>query len=260
MRLSLRLPVILIGLPMEGVENPYLVAPGDKVRVEAEYSECDSRGLRAEGLQQDVAERLGEFWRKLMDGLGMGGCANLRVDGMPPRWPASGVYAAMSSALLYLTARSHADTLDELEIVEMGRMSDPWGEGSLWWQGALDAMRYSAATGKAVAYRNDEESVELSDEGVRAELMSVSAVGGGAGRQELGESLFDAVVHMVGQAVLDASDAIRSGSHVRPEALRRARVQNATAYLVYGVAPPQEGSCVWSPGLPGQLQLVCITG
>lgn len=252
-RVSARVPVVLLGIPIEGVENPYLVAPGGQLRITMTYYECGSPALQVSGVPQEVSRRAAEFWRKLTDGLGVSACSTASVEGAEGL-PVGGTYAALTASLLHLVARAHSDVLSEDEIVEMGRMSDPW-EDAPWWQGAVDAMRYCAATGKSVAYRNDEEAVELSGSGVSAGVESVLAAGKGLSRAELGESLFDAVVNMMGQAVLEASDAIRSGSDPMAEALRRLRVQNAVAYLIYGVRPPE--GCLVVPGLPGFLEVVC---
>jgi hypothetical protein len=261
LRLSLRLPLIVMGIPIDEVVNPYLVVPGEQVKFELKYQEnCEGADLSAEGLPQEVVGKAREFWRRLMSGLNMSDCSYVKPEGLPQRRPAASVYAALTTALLYLTARSHSDTMDELEIVEMGRMSDPWGEGATWWQSSIDAMRYVAASGKAAAYRSEDEVVDLQLGRVdlNMEVRASSVVGRGATRQELGESLFDAAVHMIGQAVVDLSDSLTSGSPLRGELVKRLRVQNAAAYLFYGVQTPQ-GECEWVPGLPGELELVCLT-
>lgn len=260
MKVSLRLPLIVMGIPIEEVENPYLVVPGEQVKFELKYQEnCERADLSVEGLPQEVVGKAREFWAKLMSGLNMNDCSYVRSEGLPQRWPIASAYAALTTALLYLTARSHSDVLDELEIVEMGRMSDPWGEGATWWQSSIDAMRYAAASGKAAAYRSEDEVVDLqlSQASLNVEFRASSVVGKGATRQELGESLFDAAVHMIGQAVVDLSDSLMSGSSLKSELAKRLRVQNATAYLFYGVQTPQ-GECEWVPGLPGELELVCL--
>lgn len=252
MRLSVTLPQIVLGLPIRNVENPYLVSPVGRVRVEVSYSDGCS-GLNASNVPSDVAGRLSSFWSKLSSGLELNGCATISL--LDEVHGGSSLYSALTVALLHAVARAHSDVMDEYEIVEFGRMSDPWE--APWWQGAIDAMRFCSATGKVVAYRNDEEAVELSQGEVKASLHAIEAVGDGAGLEQLGESVANAIVHAIGQAVLEASESIRQGSTPRDEVVRWARLQNGIAHVVYGVSIPP-GSCVWAPGLPGMLEAVCI--
>ncbi|MGC9210018.1 MAG: hypothetical protein ACP5FT_01965 [Acidilobus sp.] len=257
LRLSVTLPQIVLGLPAKNVENPYLAAPSGSARVEVNYKE-GCQGFTAAGVPQEVAVRLHDFWSKLAAGLELNGCLSLSLLSTEGRPPPSSLYASLTVAVLHAVARSHSDVLDEYEIVEMGRMSDPW-EGPNWWQGAIDAMRFCSATGNSVAYRNDEEAIELAKLRVSTSHEASEVVGEGASAEELGESVYDAFIHAIGQAVLEASDEVRSGSSPSQAALKRSRVQNSVAYLLYGVRPP-EGHCVWVPGLPGVLELVCING
>ncbi len=252
MRLSVALPQVILGLPLKNAENPYLVSPSGRVRVEVSYSEGCS-GLNASNVPHDIAGRLAGFWSKLSAGLGLKGCATISL--LDEVGEGSSLYSALTVALLHAVARAHSDVMDEYEIVEFGRMSDPWE--APWWQGAVDAMRFCSATGKVVAYRNDEEAIELSQSEVRAVVQAVEAVGEGLDVGQLGDSVVNAIVHVIGQAVLEASDKVRQGSSPQGEVLRWARVQNGVAHIVYGVAAPS-GSCIWAPGLPGLLEAVCI--
>ncbi|MGC9071404.1 MAG: hypothetical protein ACP5HK_01715 [Acidilobus sp.] len=257
MKLTVTVPQVILGLPLKNVENPYLVTPSGSVKVEVNYGE-GCQGLTASGVSSDMAARLQGFWSRLSSGLGLNGCLSISLLPSEGRPVPSSLYVSLTVGALHAVARSHSDVLDEYEIVEMGRMSDPW-EGSPWWQGAVDAMRFCSATGKVVAYRNDEEAIELAQSSISASHEASEAVGEGAGAEELGESVYDAVIHISGQAVLDASDSVRSGVHPAQAALRRSRVQNSVAYLIYGVRPPEQ-HCLWAPGLPGVLELVCLRG
>lgn len=253
MRLSVTIPQVLLGLPARNVENPYLASPSGRARLEISYRE-GCAGLTVSGVAPEVVSKLTGFWSRLASGMGLSGCTSLAVTGGEAA-AASSLYAALTVAILHAVARSHSDVLDEYEIVEMGRMSDPWE--APWWQGAIDAMRYCSATGKTVAYRNDEEAVELSEASVTVSRDAAEAVGEGEGAERLGEGVYNAVVHAIGQAVLEASEEIRGGASPSEAGLRMSRVQNGVAHIIYGVRTPGQ-SCVWVPGLPGILELVCL--
>ena len=252
-RITITLPSLLLGLPMEGVENPYLAAPIGKVRVSTEIGECSSPSISLHGADAALEDLLGRFWAKLVDGLNMKLCAKAYLEHSVESPPLHSLYAAATAALVYSVGRSHGEVLDEFEIVELSRLSDPWELP--WWQHALDAARMSAATGSVVVYRNDEESAELGRGELRLRLVRRSEVA--PAREPLSQSSMDALVHMIGQTVVDASEAIREGAGVAEEVLRRARVQNAASHIIYGVPTPEEG-CVWVPGTPLSLELVCL--
>ncbi|ESQ24075.1 MAG: hypothetical protein OSP8Acid_14260 [uncultured Acidilobus sp. OSP8] len=256
MRLSVTVPQVLLGLPMKGSQNPYLVSPAGAAGFEASYEEGCS-GLRVDNVRAEVAGKLSNFWSRLASGLGLSGCASLSLTS-GRSWSPSSLYAASTVALLHVVARSHADVLNEYEIVEMGRMADPW-EGPPWWQAVIDALRFSSATGKVVAYRSEEEAVELVKASVSVTPEASEAVGEGVGAEELGESVYNALVHIIGELVLEASEEVRGEGDLAKAALKRLRVQNAVAHAIYGVRTPEAG-CVWVPGLPGVLELVCPGG
>ena len=254
-RVSIALPSLLLGLPIEGVENPYLAAPIGRVRISAEISECDSPSIVVSGADAVLGDLVSRFWAKLVDGLNMRLCAKASLEPSAESPPPHSLYAATTAALVYSVGRHHGEVLDEFEIVELSRLSDPWELP--WWQHALDAARMSAATGSVVVYRNDEESAELRKEELEVKFLRRSEVA--PSKDFLSQSSMDALVHMVGQTVVDASEAIRERGGAAEEVLRRARVQNAASHIIYGVPTPEEG-CVWVPGTPLSLELVCLRG
>ncbi len=245
------MPVVLLGLPLEAVENPYLVVPSGKVMVSA-YVKEGCKGIKLRGY--DDGGLTARFWDNLVKGLGLPLCAELEILEVPQQAPGTSIYAAITSALTYVVARSHGEILDELEIVEIARMSDPWTEP--WWQGAIDALRYSSATGRVVAYRNDEESGELAEGQLNIRSTGRQTEAKANVRDFLGPEVFDVLIHLVGHAVLAAGDDIREKGIVKEKLERWTRVQRAAAYLAYGLEVPGEG-CWWTPGIPRRFELVC---
>ena len=251
-RITIALPSVLLGLPMEGVENPYLAAPIGRAKASLEASECPSPSASLSGVDEALGSLVSRFWAKLADGLNMRLCAKVSLEHSAGLPPAHSLYAAATAALVYLLGRQNGEMLNEFDIVELSRLSEPWELP--WWQHALDAARMSAATGSVVVYRNDEESAELGKGDVAVRLVRRAEVS--PSLDFMSQSSVDALVHMVGQTVVDASESIREGGDASKETLRRARVQNAASHIVYGVPTPEEG-CLWTPGTPLTLELVC---
>jgi len=70
LKLSVTVPQVLLGLPMKGSQNPYLVSPAGAAGFEASYEEGCS-GLRVDNIQAEVAGKLSNFWSRLASGLSL---------------------------------------------------------------------------------------------------------------------------------------------------------------------------------------------
>jgi hypothetical protein len=204
---------------------------------------------------------LGGFWSNLQKGLGEGLEARVSVESVLGRPGPAGLYAALTVALLHVLARVHGDTLSSDEIVELARLADPFDYGdSPGWAGVIDALRYSAATGRLVAWRNDEEYGDIADVGVgELHYKSEVRVSRRVWREELGGDVYSAIVHLGGIATLSAGVKIRDGEDPLKAAWTYKPVDEAMALLLWGAPPPGE-ECIYSPGLPGILEVHCRGG
>jgi len=259
LRLSIQAPVVFSGIPVPDAENPLLAAPEARLVLVVSVVERGSPGvIEAPGIPSRLGDVLGGFWSNLQDGLGEGLEARVSVEDVLGRPGPAGLYAALTVALLHVIARIHGDILTSDEIVELARLADPFDySNSPGWAGVVDALRYSAATGRLVAWRNDEEHGDIADAGV-GELgyKSEVRVSRRVWREELGGDVYSAIVHLGGMATLSAGVKIRDGENPLKAAWTYKPVDEAMALLLWG-APPPGDDCIYSPGLPGILEVHC---
>ncbi len=260
MRLSLQAPVVFSGVPVPDAENPLLAAPQARLVVEVSLERAGPLGgLEVEGLPVEVVEPLKAFWSNLQEGLGEAFGARLRVNVVLGRPGPSGLYAAVTVALLHVLARMHSDVLESDEIVELSRLADPFDYSDKpGWAGVMDALRYATARGRVVAWRNDEEHGEIAEGGVGSLSYTGRSVrvSRRVSRDELGGDVYSAVVHLAGIATLAAAVKIRDGEDPIKAAWTYKPVDEAMALLLWG-APPPGGDCIYSPGFPGVLEIHC---
>jgi len=261
-RLSIQAPVVFSGIPVPDAENPLLAAPEARLVLDVRVTERGSPGaIEAAGIPGGVEGVLEGFWSNLQEGLGEGLEARVSVEAVVGRPGPGGLYAAVTVALLHVIARLHGDTLSSDEIVELARLADPFDYGDLpGWAGVLDALRYSAATGRLVAWRNDEEHGDIAEAGVGGlQYESEVRVSRRVRREELGGDVYSAIVHLGGIATLSAGVKIRDGGDPIEVAWTYKPVDEAIALLLWG-APPPGDDCIYSPGLPGVLEVHCRGG
>jgi hypothetical protein len=257
LRLSLRVPTVISGVPVPDAENPLIAAPAAQAVVAVSVRSCPAPGIEAPPLPGSAAGALPGFWSRLTGGLSESLCAELEVESLLGRPGPAGLYAALTAALLHALARSHGDVMTSEEIVEVARLADPFDYTRMpGWAGVMDALRYSAATGKVVAWRNDEEHGDIADGGVGLEFRGERRGEPRVSRDSLGGDVYSAIVHLAGVATLSAAVRIRDGEPPLEAAWVYKPVDEAMALLLWGVAPPGEG-CMLSPGLPGVFEEHC---
>lgn len=203
--------------------------------------------------KDNVTSLLNTYTSNLLEGLGGSLCirVNYHVTG---KAPPSGVYAAVSTLIVYALARYHGDSLAPWEILEVARLADPMEKPS-GWQYVLDALRYATVTGKTIVYRNEEEYGEIAAplEGITYEA-TLRAGEQRLTREVIGPDPYNALVHLVGVSVLEAAVRVREGQGVR--SLKGiAGLLTAISSTLWSLTPP--GDCSLSPGLPGQFEVVC---
>ncbi|MEB2835733.1 MAG: hypothetical protein GSR80_000571 [Desulfurococcales archaeon] len=259
MRLSIQAPAIVSGIPIPDAENPLIAAPEARLVLNVELEPRGGVGeARLRGPLPVPGSLLGGFWSNIQDGLGEGFDAEVIVEDVVGSPGQAGSYAAVTVALLHVLARRHGDTLSSDEIVELARLADPLDYTGLpGWAGVLDALRYSAATGRIVAWRNDEEHGDIAEGGVPGlSYRGEARVARRIAREELGGDVYSAIVHLAGISTLAAAVKIRDGEDPLEVAWRYKPVDEAIALLVWGAQPPGE-ECIHSPGLPAVLEKHC---
>lgn len=254
-KLSARIPVMLLGVPLSSSENPYLSVPARRATATFSIEECwetrvELRGVPGglEGLVKGFAGNLEEIVK--------GKCVRIEAGSMGGVGP-SGYYALLTTLLIYALARYHGVTLDAYEIIEMARYSDPF-EAPSGWTHALDALRYTVAAGSPTVYRNDEEYAKIEAEwrGEPAYKGALEAKPQVLTRENLGGDVYNALVHLVGATVLEGAVRVREGEPAQSIAGTLGGVQNGVIASVWGLARP-EPNCILEPGLPGEFEVYC---
>jgi hypothetical protein len=251
MKLSVSVPAVVLGVPVPESENPFIAVPISKAVVEVEIARSEKTALELIGEPPRaplVRGTLSEFWDRLCRGMDLSYSARIKVLEVLGNPGPSGVYASLSVALLHVLAREHGEVLDEYEIVEMGRLSDPFNEGPPW-SGVIDALRFSASSGEVVAYRNEEEVAKLGRKSLKLNYETlVPCFRPRVSRESLGGELYNALVKLSGLETLEAAIMIREGTNVDVVVKRLLPLQEALALGVWGVSPRK--GLLPAPGLP----------
>jgi len=251
-----KIPAIILGLPLEKSENPFLASPIGTLEADIHVDECSESKILVVGPESRVQPLLISFYDSLSQVL-RGVCtrAEYKVEGP---YTLAGLYSALTTLILHAIARHHGDTLDEWELVELARNADPIDKPSGWYY-VLDALRYSVATGKIVVFRNDEEFAGLREaEPLQVDVYSdVGPLFQKLTREDVGPDPYNATVHLVGVTVLEGAVRVQEGSPI-PEALQPlARILAGIANSYWGL-PALEDNCIYSPGLPGRFDKLCF--
>jgi len=249
-------PIMLLGVPLEESENPFLAIPGYRGQARVEVWECESPRLEAG--ESRVRGLLEAFLARFSQQAGEPLCARVSYEISGPVSPAS-EYAFATTLMVYAAAKAFGEVLDSWEVVEAARYADPL-EYPSGWAYTMDALRYAAATGKVVVYRNDEEFAAMSDP-VDHDLAYRETVKAGPqvlNRGALGPDPYNALVHLVGVSVLEAAVRLREGEGVASlQGLRSLLTSIASA--AWALDPPRP-PCSLAPGLPGEFDVYCGGG
>ncbi len=251
MRLSLRIPAVVLGVPIPGSENPYLASPIGSLVASITVEECGER--RIEVSDRRLKGVLEGFWDRLIRGMELNACSSVKLE-EADRAPISGMYASLTVGLLHALARSYGEVLEDYEIIEMARYAD--GSGAEWGH-VLDALRYSTLKGRTVVYRNDEEYTPLSSEELVLKPRGQISLGDPrVTLDRVGSDVYGALIHAMGVAVLEASLRVRDGLGLERVLRDLYPVHEGMLNAVWGVRRGDE-RCIYSPGLPRRLEVLC---
>jgi len=257
-RLAISIPAVISGVPVPDAENPLIAAPTARAVVSVSIEECGEPAVEAPPLPGGASGALRGFWARLSEGLSARLCASLDLEAVHGRPGPAGLYAAATVALLHALARRHGDVMTSGEIVEIARLADPFDyTGIAGWAGVMDALRYSAATGRVVAWRNDEDHGDIAEGGAGLRFRSPRPPARPrVERGRLGGDVYSAIIRLAGVATLSAAVRIRDGEDPLEAVWTYKPVDEAMALLLWGATPPGE-DCILSPGLPGVFEEHC---
>jgi len=255
-RLSLTSPAILLGLPLPDTTNPYIAVPISRINLNLELRKCmkprliiDSREGEGNTLPRLKLIRgfLEEFWLNMTSGMKLEYCTTISVEVAAGRPGPSGLYASTTVGLVYALARFHGETLNEYEILELARLSDPSTLAP--WSIVVDALRYSVLKGSIVAYRSEEEATTLASRLLDSVHYNyLRRVGDPVlNRNNLGDDLYNLIVKLVGSLVLDAAIRLRESQGSINSINPHLRVHRALVKLFWDI--PSYGSELPVPGL-----------
>ncbi|MDM7275076.1 MAG: hypothetical protein P3X22_003000 [Thermoprotei archaeon] len=258
MKLQTTVPTIVLGLPIPGSINPYIAVPTAPLEVDVSLEKCRAPHVKL-GSLRGLEGLISRFWETLMRGLGMEFCGSLNV--IRPEsleaLPLGGLYASITSSLVYALSKAHGEHPRPGDVVELSKPADPFDVDESWAL-ALEALRYSSTAGKPVAYRGVLEVYEFRDFTLKAEARGrAEGVKPRVSPESIGHSLYGALIHLAGSMVLEASIMLREGA--RPlEVLEAYKpLHEGLALAVWGLTPGS-GRCMWIPSIPGSFELVCV--
>lgn len=245
MKAEVAAPAVILGVPLPDSENPFIAAPVAKVTVRVELS----RG----GCPPAEDSPLAEFAANLARGLEIDECPIAEVYAQPST-PRGGVYAAASAVVVYATAKWYGEKLDTLEIVDLARLADPFAV-ERGWAPVIDTLRYSALQGAPAVYRNEEEHSTLPGGPWRAVFRESVRPAARLSRESIGGDPYNALVHLMGVAVLEAALRAKETGDTVKAAHSMTPIHEGVALAAWGLAP--RPPCTWSPGMPGVFELAC---
>ena len=254
-RLRVKLPRIILGVPLPETENPFLAIPFEEITINIVVQECRRAKLDLEG-SRELEHLVNAFHQRLLEAI-PDLCINMHYEA-PENSGFAGLYAAITSALSYAVARYNGERLEPWEVVELSRYADPF-DPPRGWHHVIDALRYSLATGKPAVYRNDEEFavVEVPTSFPPPRINNVIEVDAGRliNKDKTGGEVYSALVKLTGLLVLEGAVMLREQG-LTPLISNLARVQNGIIYIGFGASPSGE-RCIVVPGLPGYLEETC---
>ncbi|MEB3759880.1 MAG: hypothetical protein GSR81_03440 [Desulfurococcales archaeon] len=260
-RAELHIPIILLGLPLEKSENPYLVLPLKK-RLIIEYEiKNESRKEISISIDPYIDDLLLNYTNNILEALELTDTTVRIKRKLNEKLPKGGLYAAVSAFLLYKIADIHGESLETYEIIEYARLYDDF-ELSSGWEYVIDALRYSAIQGGAVVYRNDEEYGEISQakidwfEGVETKKVKKQRYN----IEDYGPDVYGAIIHLIGTIVLEAAMRVKESEEYDLMKILKSLIDanNNIAGLFWRdlMRKTVYSNVIFSPGLPGEFDII----
>ncbi len=254
-RLSVKIPYIIIGIPLLDSENPLLSVPFHKLKIKTILYKCNKPNITIKN-NINTSTLITAFYNELIE-ISPETCLEISIEEAPIRDNTAGLYSAITTGITYALARYNGEKLEPWEIVELSRYADPL-KPLKGWHNVMDALRYSAATGLPSVYRNDEEfaTIENPVTKIEAPLLAGQVEAKQAvTRDTVGGEIYNALVKLSGILVLEGSVKIREEG-LTSLISSLGRIQNGIISMMWSLEKPKEG-CIYSPGFPGFFEILC---
>lgn len=254
---NIPVPVILLGLPLEGSENPFLVLPSSCfVRISVSFHKdiIEEYLIFDNYYNYNTLSKIIMFVESMRKELSLNEIPITRatIDCKSKTPSPAGVYAAVTAAIFYYTAKNYGETLSTYEILEYTSMVDPF-EKPLEWSRALDALRYGALSGRAVVFRNEEEYGEIGNGTIETLYKGSLSVKQKLTKDDLGSDVYGAFIHSIGVNTLEGAVRIREASENMKEHQLEPliRVNRYMSGLFWDITT---GDYHIAPGFPGEFE------
>lgn len=239
--LSAPLPAVLLGVPIEGAENPVIVGSVREISIEVEAKRCD------EPRAGSPSPMLNEVISSIMTGIGINACVKLHTESTYEEAQIGPQFVAS----MYAIYRLHGDKPRAEDLVDLWRISR---EVPPEWRVVEEALIYASASGGIHAYRGVEETYIIGRAPVPAELAGLAEAKAAARREELGEDVYGSMIRLMGITVLRAAEDIREAGIER--IAKYLPIHRGIAYIVWGLAPDMR--CIWSPSMNMKFVRLCF--
>ncbi|MET1101399.1 MAG: hypothetical protein ABWW69_02815 [Pyrodictiaceae archaeon] len=249
-RYEYKYPLIVLGLPLPGKINPYIVLVSKKklITVNLEIDTSERTRIRILGeprpdwrLEIAIRSFVDAVSSRLEQGLDM--TIEYEARETSSLYTA-GLYAILSHAIVKAIVEAGGYEMTDEEILEACKSIDSEAGTDYDY---VYALREAASKGRSLVYREGEESIELGNVNVRIELVGEEEVA-----EPLQEALEDPIASIIarlaGMIVVRSTQMLRNGVEASDVLRRFARLENALYYAVYGIQPPWE-NCKWAPSL-----------
>ncbi len=261
-RAELHVPIIILGLPLEKSENPYLVSPLKK-RLIIEYEiKNESRKEISINIDQRIDDLLYNYTNNILEALELTDTTVKIRSISNEKLPKGGLYAALSAFLLYKIADIHGESLETYEIIEYARLYDVF-EPPSGWEYVIDALRYSAIQGGTIVYRNDEEYGDISQAKIEwfADVKTEKVKSQRYSMEDYGPDVYGAIIHLIGTIVLEAAMRIKESSEDDLMKVLEPLIgaNNNIAELFWRDLTRKKtgySNVIFSPGLPGEFDII----
>ncbi len=243
------LPIPVLGVPVPGKNNPYIVAlvPGASIHVEASISPSSSTFLRLNGSPKPKWS-LEMALRGFVEAVASRLEEDLRVEvsyRSSLEAPYASLFAATSTAVLEALVEEGGYEMSVDEIVRAAASIDEDAGTDYDYIAGL-RLAILAPPSQTFVYRLGEDPIALETKGrIRLELVGEEDVVADYSR-EYGDALLSVITRLAGLSVVEAVKKQREGGG-EEVFWHAARLDNALYYALYGLEPVQE--CKWTPSL-----------
>ncbi len=252
------LAVPVLGVPIRGKHNPYLVlvSRNDVVEVRVDVEESSKPIVEVEGwprLGWRLQLPLNSFVEVLSDRLEQPLRTRIEYRCVFENVSSASIYAAITLEIVRSVAEAGGYEMTVDEVLKATASIDAEAGVDLDY---VNAMRTAITRSHGIVYREGEEPIDM-ELSVELELVGEEDTAGDFSN-ELSEEVVNALTRFAGVSTATAIARLRDGESFSEVFRVGARIENALYYMLYGLQPPEEG-CKWVPSLASGFA-VCLPG